>query len=166
MEGRTISSQLQGENLTSLGNGTTLTDISPNDDNRAVSRSFSYDADRRYFHLQRDGLVSKIEKFSDQWDGVEPAEDLKLGSEFSEKTLATKVEMMPLYIKPSSDEDVCPTCLEDYTPENPKITTQCSHHFHLCCIYEWMERSDTCPICGKEMEFSESLNFILDFDKL
>jgi len=37
----------------------------------------------------------------------------------------------------------------EYTPDNPKIITKCCHHFHLGCIYEWMERSDTCPICGK-----------------
>ncbi|KAJ3678223.1 hypothetical protein LUZ60_002026 [Juncus effusus] len=54
------------------------------------------------------------------------------------------------------EEDVCPTCLEEYTAENPKIITKCSHHFHLGCIYEWMERSDNCPICGQEMEFCES----------
>jgi hypothetical protein len=37
----------------------------------------------------------------------------------------------------------------EYTPEDPKIMTKCSHHFHLGCIYEWMERSDSCPVCGK-----------------
>lgn len=37
----------------------------------------------------------------------------------------------------------------EYTLENPKITAKCSHHFHLGCIYEWMERSESCPICGK-----------------
>lgn len=41
-----------------------------------------------------------------------------------------------------------PLCAE-YTPENPKIMTKCSHHFHLGCIYEWMERSESCPVCGK-----------------
>ncbi|KAL6324618.1 hypothetical protein AAG906_013431 [Vitis piasezkii] len=56
----------------------------------------------------------------------------------------------------SEDEDVCPTCLEEYTPENPKIMTKCSHHFHLGCIYEWMERSETCPVCGKVMMFDET----------
>lgn len=40
------------------------------------------------------------------------------------------------------------SCAE-YTSENPKIMTKCSHHFHLGCIYEWMERSDSCPVCGK-----------------
>ncbi|KAI3953677.1 hypothetical protein MKW98_017501 [Papaver atlanticum] len=56
----------------------------------------------------------------------------------------------------AEDEDVCPTCLEEYTPENPKILTQCSHHYHLVCIYEWMERSETCPVCGKVMVFNET----------
>ncbi|MFS7985756.1 putative transcription factor C2H2 family [Helianthus anomalus] len=50
---------------------------------------------------------------------------------------------------PSEDEDVCPTYLEEYTSENPNIITKCSHHFHLGCIYEWMERSENCPVCGK-----------------
>lgn len=41
--------------------------------------------------------------------------------------------------------------------ENPKILTQCNHHFHLACIYEWLERSQTCPICSREMSFDEFL---------
>ncbi|KAJ0106617.1 hypothetical protein Patl1_17693 [Pistacia atlantica] len=51
------------------------------------------------------------------------------------------------------EEDVCPTCLEEYDTENPRIITKCEHHFHLACILEWMERSDTCPVCDKEMIF-------------
>eukprot|EP00252_Welwitschia_mirabilis_P007182 TRINITY_DN1831_c0_g1_i2.p1 TRINITY_DN1831_c0_g1~~TRINITY_DN1831_c0_g1_i2.p1 ORF type:complete len:170 (-),score=33.24 TRINITY_DN1831_c0_g1_i2:471-980(-) len=54
------------------------------------------------------------------------------------------------------EEDVCPTCLEEYDEENPKIITKCEHHFHLACILEWMERSDTCPICDQEMVFNET----------
>ncbi|KAE8654696.1 putative leucine-rich repeat receptor-like serine/threonine-protein kinase [Hibiscus syriacus] len=56
----------------------------------------------------------------------------------------------------SEDEDVCPTCLEEYEPENPQIVLQCSHSYHLGCIYEWMERSENCPICGKKMMFDEA----------
>ncbi|XP_042416860.1 uncharacterized protein LOC122005747 isoform X2 [Zingiber officinale] len=44
----------------------------------------------------------------------------------------------------------------EYTPENPKIEGNYSHHFYLSCTYEWRERSDTCPVCGKEMQFCES----------
>ena len=47
------------------------------------------------------------------------------------------------------EEDCCPTCLEEYTPDNPKIMTECGHHFHLACIYEWSERSNLCPMCSR-----------------
>ncbi|RCV08981.1 hypothetical protein SETIT_1G370500v2 [Setaria italica] len=47
------------------------------------------------------------------------------------------------------EEDVCPICLEEYDEENPRSITKCEHHFHLCCILEWMERSDTCPVCDQ-----------------
>lgn len=52
------------------------------------------------------------------------------------------------------EEDTCPTCLEEYDDENPKINTKCEHHFHLACILEWMERSDTCPVCDQEMVYT------------
>ncbi|KAA3449421.1 E3 ubiquitin-protein ligase isoform X1 [Gossypium australe] len=52
-------------------------------------------------------------------------------------------------VSTKEEEDVCPTCLEEYDAENPKIITKCEHHFHLACILEWMERSDTCPVCDK-----------------
>lgn len=37
----------------------------------------------------------------------------------------------------------------DYDAENPRIMTKCEHHFHMSCILEWMERSDTCAICDQ-----------------
>lgn len=55
------------------------------------------------------------------------------------------------------DDDMCPTCLEPYCEDNPKVVTKCGHHFHLPCIYEWMERSETCPMCGRQMKFEEVL---------
>ncbi|XP_034702567.1 probable E3 ubiquitin-protein ligase RHB1A isoform X2 [Vitis riparia] len=48
--------------------------------------------------------------------------------------------------------------VEEYDAENPKIVTKCEHHFHLACILEWMERSDTCPVCDKEMIFNTATN--------
>ncbi|KAL6599608.1 hypothetical protein ACP70R_045745 [Stipagrostis hirtigluma subsp. patula] len=55
----------------------------------------------------------------------------------------------------SDNEDDCPICLEEYHFENPKIELQCNHNFHLSCIYEWMERSQACPVCAKVMLFNE-----------
>lgn len=51
--------------------------------------------------------------------------------------------------KADEEEDVCPICLEEYDKENPRSVTKCEHHFHLCCILEWMERSETCPVCDQ-----------------
>lgn len=68
----------------------------------------------------------------------------------SEVELSKSVESVALV---PEEEDVCPTCLEEYDAQNPKITTKCEHHFHLACILEWMERSDTCPVCDQEMIF-------------
>nr|XP_011462989.1 PREDICTED: E3 ubiquitin-protein ligase RNF181-like [Fragaria vesca subsp. vesca] len=60
------------------------------------------------------------------------------------------------YLYPSSiEEEECPTCLEEYTPDNPKIKTKCCHHFHLACIYEWLERKQTCPVCSQVMSFND-----------
>ncbi|KAE9605389.1 putative transcription factor C2H2 family [Lupinus albus] len=55
----------------------------------------------------------------------------------------------------TEEEDVCPICLEEYDVENPKNLTNCDHQFHLSCILEWMERSDSCPICDQDMIFDE-----------
>ncbi|XP_027341668.1 probable E3 ubiquitin-protein ligase RHB1A isoform X2 [Abrus precatorius] len=52
------------------------------------------------------------------------------------------------------EEDACPICLEEYDAENPKLATKCDHHFHLACILEWMERSETCPVCDQDLVFN------------
>ncbi|KAL5547059.1 hypothetical protein UlMin_006746 [Ulmus minor] len=49
----------------------------------------------------------------------------------------------------TEEEDACPIYLEEYDVENPKLMTKCEHHFHLACILEWMERSETCPVCDQ-----------------
>ncbi|RDX97241.1 putative E3 ubiquitin-protein ligase RHB1A, partial [Mucuna pruriens] len=60
------------------------------------------------------------------------------------------------------EEDVCPICLEEYDVENPRNLTKCEHHFHLSCILEWMERSDSCPICDQVGELSCQYFALLD----
>lgn len=169
--------------LVSSGITGALPDNSATDIHLANPRPVPYEVEQRYSRLPRDGLVSRREKsmthfqeesqplrinmsgsgaesveFENKWSSVDPEEESKLGQlEPVEKLLTNKsAKGLNLTQLSSEDEDICPTCLEEYTPENPKITARCSHHYHLGCIYEWMERSDSCPICGKEMEFCES----------
>ncbi|RRT76278.1 hypothetical protein B296_00027113 [Ensete ventricosum] len=47
----------------------------------------------------------------------------------------------------------------EYRDDNPRTTLQCTHHFHLSCIYEWMERSETCPVCGRVSSFLMLVSF-------
>ncbi|XP_058102851.1 E3 ubiquitin-protein ligase At3g02290-like isoform X2 [Magnolia sinica] len=178
LEGRTVASPIQGANpLASTGSGTALSDSSLSDAYHSVPRPAPYESDPRYSRLQRDGLVSRREKSLSHFqeesqplrrnssssgvehlgvgkkrNGLEFEGESKAGrAESSEKTLSAKASQGVAYILSSEDEDVCPTCLDEYTPENPKIMTRCSHHFHLSCIYEWMERSESCPLCGKDI---------------
>ncbi|KAJ9504849.1 hypothetical protein QJQ45_014334 [Haematococcus lacustris] len=79
----------------------------------------------------------------------------------------------------NDDSKYCPTCLEQYSDgelwnrrgrpscccvllivssahgraiaDNPKTFTECGHHFHLPCLYEWLERKDTCPLCERKI---------------
>ncbi|EYU34585.1 hypothetical protein ABFS82_11G116600 [Erythranthe guttata] len=163
-------------------NSTSSIDNSLADMYRSPPRPLPYDADPRFFRLQRDGLVSRREKGSshshdeteplrrneddeesesvstkNKWDEFICEEGSKEYNSKSSLKLSTAKQASGFsHIYTSEDEDVCPTCLEEYTTENPKIVTSCTHHFHLGCIYEWMERSDNCPVCGKVMAFDET----------
>ena len=56
------------------------------------------------------------------------------------------------------EDDVCPTCLDEYDEENPRYMTACGHHFHIQCMYEWMERSQTCPVCSQVLSFKDLID--------
>ncbi|KPA80947.1 hypothetical protein ABB37_04340 [Leptomonas pyrrhocoris] len=53
---------------------------------------------------------------------------------------------------PALDEepDVCCICLEEYSDDNPMFRGECQHHFHLACLMEWKQRSNSCPMCCAE----------------
>ena len=58
----------------------------------------------------------------------------------------------------------CSPCLHSYHPspaaaciaffaDNPQVWTRCGHHFHMQCLYEWLERKETCPLCEAVIDF-------------
>lgn len=172
---RALPSSVEGEaSLTSTAPQDNMSDMY-----NSPPRPLPYDADPRCF--QRVGLLSRREKGpSHMHEESEPLrrsdsdtspEPLRTGGKCYgsggrskesffdhplKKPSAEVASVRGYFYSSSEEEDVCPTCLEEYTPENPKIMTRCSHHYHLGCIYEWMERSDSCPVCGKVMEFNET----------
>ncbi|KAJ4837399.1 hypothetical protein Tsubulata_042693 [Turnera subulata] len=66
-------------------------------------------------------------------------------------------------VSTTEEEDSCPICLEEYGKENPKLFTKCEHHFHLSCLLEWMERSDTCPMCDQAAMLNPNFELSLPF---
>ncbi|CAN8300045.1 unnamed protein product [Cochlearia groenlandica] len=184
-ETRSLPSSLQATTTVSITSSTSYDNFMTNSFN-STPRPLPYDADPGYFRSRRDSLVSRRDKGSSHsHEEAEPlrsdsdldSECLSVeGSRWANKLIVSgevskeefsksarrilKSKSMDacnggVYVM-SDDEDVCPTCLEEYTSENPKIVTKCFHHFHLGCIYEWMERSENCPVCGKVMEFNET----------
>nr|GMD80789.1 probable E3 ubiquitin-protein ligase RHY1A [Ipomoea batatas]GME00289.1 probable E3 ubiquitin-protein ligase RHY1A [Ipomoea batatas] len=45
------------------------------------------------------------------------------------------------------ESSVCPVCLEDFLAGAKISPLPCSHVFHHGCIYSWLEKSASCPIC-------------------
>ncbi|KAJ1413957.1 E3 ubiquitin-protein ligase [Sesbania bispinosa] len=142
-EVHSIPSSIQG--TASMTSATSL-DNSLSDMYRSPPRPLPYDAEPRYFRSQRDGLVSRREKSSSHSNeeteplrsdvDVDP-ESLSSGDKWNEctcedgsKEYRSKSSLRLSSAKfttgvghvysSSEEEDVCPTCLEEYTKENPR----------------------------------------------
>ncbi|KAJ8905493.1 hypothetical protein NDN08_002000 [Rhodosorus marinus] len=64
-------------------------------------------------------------------------------------SMAPQAEAVYDLMDKDSEVELCPTCLEEYSDDNPKIIVACGHSFHLSCILEWANRSDMCPFFCK-----------------
>ena len=67
---------------------------------------------------------------------------------------------------PPQEEDIaeCPVCLDPLSNQ-PTTKLKCDHIFHITCIDEWKERSNTCPMCRKAIDITNmaSNNYPLFF---
>lgn len=85
--------------------------------------------------------------------GVKVAREKSRAEKLPTATAAAAAATKTAVVDQDENNDFCPTCLEVYTGDNPKIWTGCAHHFHLQCILEWQMRKDTCPICETKITF-------------
>lgn len=97
-------------------------------------------------------------KFERGLDGSNVGKDLRASIfEALEKSNTNKEDVPQQLDRPATpfdDNNCCPTCLEEYHDDNPKITLACAHHFHLACIVEWNERGHSeCPMCMTDVGF-------------
>ena len=57
----------------------------------------------------------------------------------------------------SSNDTECVVCLDNFNDGDEIVMLKChdSHIYHEKCMLEWIERSQLCPICRKEIEFHQ-----------
>ncbi|KAK1292537.1 E3 ubiquitin ligase BIG BROTHER [Acorus calamus] len=55
------------------------------------------------------------------------------------------------------EEEVCPVCLQRLVIGEEIKRMPCGHLFHGECIFRWLERSRTCPMCRFDMRASVHL---------
>ncbi|KAF8673364.1 hypothetical protein HU200_048925 [Digitaria exilis] len=51
----------------------------------------------------------------------------------------------------------CAICLHDMEADDVKLRAMpCSHIFHQNCIFKWLRRSATCPLCRHQLPTEEA----------
>lgn len=48
----------------------------------------------------------------------------------------------------SDKDELCAICKED----SPNFITDCNHHYHAECLFPWLKKSKSCPLCMKDQE--------------
>lgn len=58
-----------------------------------------------------------------------------------------------------SEDYECSICRTCYDEHDDTVVCDCSHHFHWCCLHEWIQRSNQCPYCRQQMVFTNQKFF-------
>lgn len=56
--------------------------------------------------------------------------------------------------------DCCPICFCDYSEGQAIVTLVCKHYFHKECIWKWLKRDATCPMCKADLQLSSNSSCI------
>ncbi|CAA2954595.1 E3 ubiquitin- ligase RNF130-like [Olea europaea subsp. europaea] len=66
-------------------------------------------------------------------------------------TILWPSEKIVPYKNDNDEFETCTVCLEEISAGSLVSTLTCSHVFHSSCIFEWLNRSENCPICRFEL---------------
>ncbi|KAL6181863.1 hypothetical protein ACLB2K_048511 [Fragaria x ananassa] len=104
----------------------------------------------------RDGLhrrqsITELSTAVDQQ--VEPAPLVIVGLDGRTIESYPKLQLDESLELPEPDDKTCSICLCEYQPkETIRIIPDCNHYFHASCIYEWLRKNPTCPLCRNPPE--------------
>jgi hypothetical protein len=88
---------------------------------------------------------------------------VETGEYFTDFRLLKLRPVSSLHIDGECSATICAICHENYadtdTSFNQTTVSKCSHHFHIKCIHQWMNKmieeghlKQTCPCCRQEIE--------------
>lgn len=58
------------------------------------------------------------------------------------------------------ESESCAICLLEFEREDAIRTTPCRHQYHRECIDNWCEAKMSCPICRRQLDFSQEIRRI------
>ena len=85
------------------------------------------------------------------------------GVSFSNLFLGEAREMsstMFLNAKKDDSDLICMICLTEFEPHDSIGGLMCHHIFHKKCIYEWLTRNPSCPLCRENCEKFADVPFL------
>ena len=66
-----------------------------------------------------------------------------------------------IYLDLDMSSRFCTICQHQYDDQDLLAITRCRHYFHRHCIFDWLSRSSTCPICRCAVTRTSLLEYYL-----
>ena len=110
-------------------------------------------------------LIS-LYKFIVAWNLIMDQQRIDLPEFYKRRRRMTYKDVLKLQLVPKSIAAIscCIICLSDF--DEKEIVTSCSdgckNWFHKECLFEWLDRSDNCPCCRREMLSRTTRGFFAD----
>jgi len=105
-------------------------------------------------------------KFIVAWNLIMDQQRLDLPEFYKRRRRMTYKDVLKLQLAPKSINagGCCIICLSDFTEHD--IVTSCSdgcrNWFHKDCLFEWLDRSENCPCCRRDMLHGKTRGFFAD----
>ncbi|CAK8565069.1 unnamed protein product [Lathyrus sativus] len=110
-----------------------------NDNVNGDTRSYNWEED---MEIEDNRFINDVESDEDEWEygweeGIETEEDIRF-------VPAAKSCIEELKTVTTKETEKCSICFEDF---KVGVCMPCSHMFHMDCIQDWLNISNSCPLC-------------------
>ncbi|KAL4466659.1 hypothetical protein ABPG72_016776 [Tetrahymena utriculariae] len=115
----------------------------------------------KHVELQETNEVQNKENQQNGQNGVTPqtnrnlieeiktSREIQIKSEMEQITQGNKYEQFQL--ENSFKEQICAICLDDFEYDDIVRKTKCNHMFHEKCLYKWLFKYISCPMCNQDL---------------